>query len=113
MSNRLRCLWPGGLGMALAFCGLAVATRPQELASFQNSAKPMVASIDGVVSGADGRPLVGAQVSAAAGRGVKPRVTTTDDRGRYRLSDLPFAIYTVTAWRLGYVMLAYGQRHPS
>jgi protocatechuate 3,4-dioxygenase beta subunit len=68
--------------------------------------------IQGRVLTADtGRPVKRVRVSASgAGRGM--RTATTDDQGRYQITDLVAASYTITASKTGFVDSIYGQRRP-
>jgi hypothetical protein len=76
--------------------------------------------IRGRITRTDGLPVVRATVSTSvsqivpnAGRNVAvnlARSTQTDDDGRYEIADLPAAQYRVTAAKLGYVTVRYGQR---
>ena len=61
-----------------------------------------------VVAAETGRPVKRARV-VAAGAG-RPFTATTDDQGRYRLTGLPSASYTVTATKTGFVAAIFGQR---
>jgi protocatechuate 3,4-dioxygenase beta subunit len=67
------------------------------------------ASLSGrVVAGDSGRPVKRARVIALGGG--RPLSTTTDEQGRYRLTNLPAAAYNITATKAGFVDAAYGQR---
>jgi hypothetical protein len=67
------------------------------------------AIIGGRVVAADtGRPLRRARV-VIGGRG-RPRATSTDEQGRYRVTALPAGSYTISATKSGYVDGAFGQR---
>ena len=68
------------------------------------------ASLSGRVLIADtGRPVKRARV-AASGGGRQNRATTTDDQGRFDLTDLAAGSYTITASKNGFVNAIYGQR---
>lgn len=68
------------------------------------------ASIAGRVLTADtGRPVKRARVTVAGGARAG-RSTVTDDQGRYTISGLVAASYTVTASKTGFVDAVYGQR---
>jgi len=70
------------------------------------------AIIAGRVLAADtGRPIKRARVIVSAG-GRQSRATSTDDQGRFRLTDLVGGSYTVTASKTGFVDGMYGQRRP-
>ena len=62
-----------------------------------------------------GTPLRRVQITAYGNtpdaRG--PRVTNTDEQGRYELRELAAGRYTVSARKAGFVSLQYGQRRPS
>jgi protocatechuate 3,4-dioxygenase beta subunit len=71
--------------------------------------------IRGRVLAADGgRPLRRVQIgmTAAGLRDAQGRTTSTDEDGRYEMTDLPAGRYTVTATRGGFLPLRYGQRRP-
>jgi hypothetical protein len=69
-------------------------------------------SIAGRVLTADtGRPVKRARVTVSGG-GRGGRVTTTDDQGRYQVTDLPAGTYTITGSKNGFVDAIYGQRRP-
>ncbi len=73
---------------------------------------PGTAVIAGRVLTADtGRPVKRARVVVNAG-GRQSRASTTDDQGRFRISELASANYTITASRTGFVDAIYGQRRP-
>ena len=70
------------------------------------------ASIAGRVVTADtGRPVKRARVSVAGG-GRGGRSTTTDDQGRYQVTDLPAGTYTISGSKAGFVDGVFGQRRP-
>jgi hypothetical protein len=70
------------------------------------------AVIAGRVLTADtGRPVKHARVTVSAG-GRQSRGITTDDQGRFRITELAAGSYTVTASRTGFVDAVYGQRRP-
>jgi hypothetical protein len=74
-----------------------------------------IAIIRGRVLAADGgRPLrrVQIRITAAGLRDAQGRTTSTDEDGRYEMTDLPAGRYTVTATRGGFLPLRYGQRRP-
>ena len=70
----------------------------------------------GRVLAADGSALRRAQVNltavAEAGGPLPRRGATTDEQGRWEVTDLPPARYTVSASKGGYVTVQYGQRRP-
>jgi len=67
------------------------------------------ATISGRVVAADtGRPLRRARV--VIGGNGRPRATSTDEQGRYRVTALPAGSYTIIATKSGYVDGAFGQR---
>ena len=72
------------------------------------------ASIRGRVLAADSnRPLRRAHVVLTAPElGRQNRDVTTDIDGRYEVTNLPAASYTVTVTRSGYLRLRYGQTRP-
>ena len=70
------------------------------------------ASISGRVLAADtGRPVKRARVMVMGG-GRAGRGATTDDQGRYLVTDLGAGTYTVTGSKNGFVDAVYGQRRP-
>src|SRR5687768_16546528 len=69
--------------------------------------------IRGVVTAGDtGKPLRGADVRIAGGSIsiFEPRFARTNDQGRYEITGLQAGRYTLTASKVGYLSLAYGQR---
>jgi protocatechuate 3,4-dioxygenase beta subunit len=64
-----------------------------------------------VVTADTGRPVKRARVIVTAG-GRQSRATTTDEQGRFRVTDLSDGSYTITASRTGFVDAVYGQRRP-
>jgi carboxypeptidase family protein len=65
-----------------------------------------------IVSADSGNPIRRAQVRVSAPDARTNRVVTTDNQGRYELSDLPAARYRLTISKAGYVTLEYGQARP-
>ena len=73
----------------------------------------ILSAIRGTVRDAAGRPLRRAQIRVFAPElAGEPRSVSTDEDGRYELTDLPAARYTVIATRSGYLPLRHGQRRP-
>jgi hypothetical protein len=70
--------------------------------------------IRGVVTGADtGRLLRGADIRIAGSNALaEPRWARTDEQGRYEVTDLAARRYTLTASKVGYLALGYGQHRP-
>jgi protocatechuate 3,4-dioxygenase beta subunit len=64
-----------------------------------------------VVTADTGRPVKRARVIVNAG-GRQSRAATTDEQGRFRITDLIAGSYTITASRTGFVDAVYGQRRP-
>jgi protocatechuate 3,4-dioxygenase beta subunit len=64
-----------------------------------------------VVTADTGRPVKRARVIVNAG-GRQSRAATTDEQGRFRITDLMAGSYTITASRTGFVDAVYGQRRP-
>ena len=60
------------------------------------------------------RPLRRVQLKFTASELREPpnRTTSTDEDGRYEMTNLPAGRYTVTASRGGFLPLRYGQRRP-
>lgn len=65
-----------------------------------------------VVAMDTGTPLRRVQVRAMTNDGQDNRAATTDDQGRFELTELRGGRYTITANKAGYVALQYGQRRP-
>jgi protocatechuate 3,4-dioxygenase beta subunit len=63
-----------------------------------------------IVAADTGRPIKRARVTVAGGPGRRARATTTDDQGRYQVTELSPGNYTITASRTGFVDGIYGQR---
>ncbi|HEX7137066.1 MAG TPA: carboxypeptidase-like regulatory domain-containing protein, partial [Vicinamibacterales bacterium] len=78
----------------------------------RDNAKPVATSTfrGRVVASDTGSPLRRAQVRASAPELRESRVTTTDGQGRYELKDLPAGRYTLTASKMAYVTLQFGQQ---
>lgn len=71
------------------------------------------ATIRGYVVAADtGTPLRRVRIRATTSNGQDTVTTTTDDQGRFELTELVGGRYTVMAFRTGFVTLQYGQRRP-
>ena len=71
------------------------------------------AVIRGTVKAGDtGGPLRGVDIRLVGGGLSRPRFVVTDDQGRYEIGALPAGRYTLTASKVGYVRLSYGQRLP-
>jgi hypothetical protein len=69
-------------------------------------------SIAGRILTADtGRPVKRARVTVSGG-GRGGRTTTTDDQGRYHVTELAAGNYNVSASKNGFVDAVYGQRRP-
>jgi len=60
------------------------------------------ASVRGRVLATDGRPLPSTRVIAASAAGLPPRVTTTDQSGRYDFANLPAGPFRIVAVKPGY-----------
>ncbi len=80
----------------------------------QAEADTELASVSGrVLFLSEGQSLGRAWVTLTARDGSVPAVAVhTDDQGRYQLTGLPAARYTLTASKPGFVTMAYGQRRP-
>jgi hypothetical protein len=62
-----------------------------------------------VISSATGDPLHRVQLTLSGGtQSIRPSVT--DTRGEFEFSNVPAGVYTITAKRLGYVSMQFGQR---
>ena len=73
---------------------------------------PSTGVIRGVVTAAEtGQPIRGAEVRLAGGTqpNQRPHGAVADAAGRYEVTGLPAGKYTVTASKVGFVALAYGQ----
>src|SRR5262249_3693455 len=101
-----------GCLLALALQVVPTISPPPGIAGSTMTAPPRI-TISGRVLGADGRPSRPAQVRTFS---VEPpligAVTATDDDGRYEFA-LPIGEYTMSASRVGYLALQYGQRRPT
>jgi len=74
----------------------------------------MTAIIRGRIVRTDGRALARAAVELERlDIDDRPRRVATDDDGRYEFAALPAGRYRVTAWKIGYVTLDYGERRAS
>jgi hypothetical protein len=65
-----------------------------------------------VVAMDTGTPLRRAQVRAMTNDGQDNRQATTDDQGRFEITELVGGRYTINASKAGFVSLQYGQRRP-
>jgi hypothetical protein len=65
--------------------------------------------VDGFVGDHRGRPLRHVAVHLTASRGGQSVDTVTDDRGRFRLVNLPSSDYLLSFAKPGFVPLRYGQ----
>lgn len=66
-----------------------------------------------IVAAQTGAPLRRATVSLSSFVAPAARSTTTDGDGRFEFADLPAGRYTVSANKVGFVPLQYGQRVPT
>ncbi len=75
---------------------------------------PGTGVIAGVVASgdADPRPIRSVTVTLSSGDLRTPRMTLTDDAGRFVFGDLPAGNFTVSAYRPAYVPAFYGARRP-
>lgn len=101
-----------GFLLALALQVAPTISPPPGTAGSTTTAPPRI-TIRGRVLGVDGRPIRHAQVQTFS---VEPpligAVTATDDDGRYEFA-IPVGEYTMSASRVGYLALQYGQRRPT
>ncbi len=66
-----------------------------------------------VLAGDTGRPLRRVRITISAPElAGNNRTTSTDTSGRYEVTDLPAAEYSIAVRRSGYLMLRYGQTRP-
>src|SRR5690242_17131316 len=73
--------------------------------------KPATARIRGRVIGGENGSALRRAVVMVMGEGLKgPKAATTDENGRYEITELPAGRFQVRASKAGYVALAYGQR---
>ena len=70
------------------------------------------AAMRGRITNADGAPLRRAMVTVFAPEISVRRLVTTDDEGRWEMTELPAGRYTIAATKGSYVPLQYGQRRP-
>lgn len=75
---------------------------------------PGTASIEGVVVATDEPrvPLRRARVTVTSGSLVSPRLTITDDTGRFVVDGLPSGQYSISAEKSGYLKVNYGATRP-
>lgn len=72
-----------------------------------------LATIRGRVTAAEtGAALIRAQVTIRGTGKTEPRITTTDERGRFEFRDLVPGRYTLSAAKSGYVTTSFGQEGP-
>jgi hypothetical protein len=72
------------------------------------------AVLRGAIVAADtGAPIRRAQVRVSSPEAQDTRITTTDEQGRFELTELVGGRYTVSASKGGFVSLTYGQLRPS
>src|SRR5947208_3790883 len=107
-----------GISVLLALFSLTIATAiaeqqaPRPARDIAPAQPQGTAGLAGRVVTADtGRPVKRARVIVSAG-GRQSRATTTDEQGRFRITDLLAGSYTITASRTGFVEAVYGQRRP-
>jgi protocatechuate 3,4-dioxygenase beta subunit len=97
--------------------GIAVALAMGVHAQVRDVRREVVgtASITGTVIGADTAktPLRRARVTFTGGALVAPRVTITDDTGRFVMTGLTAGQYTISADKTGYLRMNYGATRPS
>ena len=102
----------------LRLVGLVVLLAVPVVAAQTSAPAPAAAGkgvIRGVVTAADtGRPIRGADIRVSGGAipFSEPRWVRSDAQGRYEVRDLQPGVYSLTASKIGYVTLNYGQTRP-
>ena len=92
---------------------LALSAGASFLAAQSPPAAAGSAGISGrVLAAATSKPIMGALVTVTAPELPGGRTVLTDERGFYRLGDLPAGRYTIVGFKPGYLDLVYGQRRP-
>jgi len=71
------------------------------------------AVVRGHVVGSDGRPLRQARISIVDGTARRTLSEATDADGAYEIAAVPAGTYAVTARKVGYTTVEFGQRRPS
>ena len=96
---------------ALILAGLVAVQQPPRGSPTET---PGTASIGGVVTSADApkQPLRYATVTLKSGALVSPRVTQTDDAGRFLFGGLGPGLYSLDAEKPAYVGMNYGATRP-
>lgn len=105
MSAVACALVAAGVVLQAATAGQVRDARPGDNAVATGSA-----AITGVVVGADGQPIGGAQVMVMGEALGTGRSAFTDDEGRITVAALGAARYSIRAMKPGFVAASYGQR---
>jgi hypothetical protein len=113
----LRAVAPALVGLVLAGQTLSSAQTPPQPPPRDVAAAPRTgtAAIRGrVVDAETARPLRRARLNLTSPELGREGITaSTDDEGRYELTELPGGRFTLTVQRSGYLTLRYGQRRPN
>jgi hypothetical protein len=103
-----------GTTMAVLLVALAIVAHAQQVRDARRETVG-TASIAGSVVRADDMktPLRRVRVTITGGALVSPRVTVTDDSGRFVMSALAAGQYSITADKTGYLRMNYGATRPA
>src|SRR5687768_2719835 len=88
----------------------AFAQQPRDAASVGNAVK--TAQVVGIVVGRSGRPIRAVRVSLVESVTRASRMDVSDDNGRFQFQSLPAGYYVVSASKVGYVPVSYGEVSP-
>jgi hypothetical protein len=106
--------WPRRARVLVAATALGGAVVLAQAGQARDASSPPLtdvpASISGVVVADDGprTPVRRATLTLTPASGDAPRITSSDDRGRYLFADLPVGVYTLAAAKGGFVATSYG-----
>jgi hypothetical protein len=92
---------------------VAAATAQETAARSASASAEATGIIRGTITAADtGKPIRGADLRVEGGNTPRfePRWVRTDEYGRYEIKELAAGRYTLTASKVGYLTLGYGQR---
>ena len=119
MASRLAVFTIAALALATTIATAAASQTARPQTPPARDARPVAQTGTAVIRGRvvaanGGRPLRRVQLRFTAPEltAGPPRTTSTDEDGRYEMTDLPAGHYTVFATRGGFLSLRYGQRRP-